>query len=339
MPDWGNRERVSESLTAERLREIEGNQAQIGRMWSQQDQPNPATPEQRTPEEIVGEVLLSAQRAAEAIIEDARQEASRIAAESGRDASPILGEANRMLEEAKSVYREAQVTLEQARLQAETLVEAARAERQQLVADSVSAAEQRRAELDAENRRLGQAIHDLRAEWMARAGEALARLDRIAQMADSTEEPRELTATSDERERALHPDEAEPDVASDLQSRLADSGYSSATRDSDGAAESPGPDAYDGRHDPPDTAGAGSPESGESRDGSGAANGQPSVEPFGAQPSSDFDPVYDPAAPSPVASDRPAREQISGDEDTIWIRRDWDLRDIPRSSDPPDATT
>jgi hypothetical protein len=358
VPDWGNRERPSESLTAERLREIEGSQAQINRLWSQQQdrESSPAGPEQRSPEEIVGEVLMSAQRAAEAIIENARKEASRIAAESGRDATPVLSEANRVFEEAKSVYRDAQVTLEQARLQAEALVEAARAERQQLVADSVSAAAQRRAELDAENRRLGQAIHDLRAEWVARAGEALARLDRIARMADSSEDTRELTAITDEldRDRA----EAEPDVASDLQSRLSETG-------SAGSLEVDDSSPYRDPQTPQGPGVSGAPETREGWAGEGAANGDPGVESFGAEPSTGvdraglhqvgfdqtgfnqagldqtgfgqdgFDEARDPV-PGSVASEPAAREPTSDEDEPVWVRRDWDLRDLPRSK-PPDA--
>jgi hypothetical protein len=194
MPDWGNRERVSESLTADRLQEIERSQAELADIWSSQQERDspPGAAAQPSAEEIVGKALLSAQRTADMIVERAREEAARLAAEAGREASPILASAHRTLEEAKTLYREAQMTLEQARLQAAAIVEAAQVERQQLIADSVSAASQRRVELDDENRRLGKAIHDLRAEWVSRASDALARLDRIAALAGSTAEEQPL---------------------------------------------------------------------------------------------------------------------------------------------------
>lgn len=252
MPEWRHREHVSESLAAERLQEIERSQAEIAGMWTSQRERESElqAPEEPSAEELVGKALVAAQKAAELILERAREEAARLAADAGREASPILATANRTLEEAKALYREAQMTLEQARLQAEALVEAAKIERQQLISDSVSAAAQRRIELDDENRRLGKAIHDLRAEWVTRASEALARLDRIAALAGSTEGQPALGAITDEIVARLRPengDSGEPNFASDLHARLPESGagpypplpHDPSTSQREGASQAP----------------------------------------------------------------------------------------------------
>ena len=134
----------------------------------------------RSPEEIVGEVLVSAHRAADSLIEQAQRDAARAAADARRETLPVLAQAQRTLEEAGRIHRDAQATIAEAQLQADALLESARAERERLIATAVADAERRRSELEVDNMRLETAIKGLRSEWAGRAATALARLEGIA---------------------------------------------------------------------------------------------------------------------------------------------------------------
>jgi F0F1-type ATP synthase membrane subunit b/b' len=135
--------------------------------------------ERRTAEEVVGEVLVTAHRAAESMIEKAQRAAAWIEAGARRDALPITANAQSVLEEAQRLHVEAQTALEDARRQADELLQVAREERERLVGDWTSEAERRKDCLEADNMRLEAAIKGLRAEWVGRAAEALARLEEI----------------------------------------------------------------------------------------------------------------------------------------------------------------
>lgn len=228
MSERRDQTRGTDALSAERIREIAGMQVELSRRLAEQEHREARAEhvEPRSPEELVGEALLTAHRAAEVVLENARQEAAQIAAEAGRDATPVLAEAHRTLEEARALYREAQQTLERANVQVEALLADAREERRRLMDDSLRAVEERRAELDRENARLGEAINDLRTEWVSRAAEALARLDEIALVAGSTEDRLAIAGVHEEVDDrpADRSDAASDDVALDLHSRLSESG-------------------------------------------------------------------------------------------------------------------
>ncbi len=134
----------------------------------------------RTPEELVGDVLVSAQRAAEGIVEQAHVEAGAIAAAARRDVTPLLGEAKEALRQASALHHEAVTAVEGARAEAASILDAAKSEREELIAGAVAEATRRRSELELSNARLETAIKGLRTEWAGRAAEALARLEGIA---------------------------------------------------------------------------------------------------------------------------------------------------------------
>jgi cell division septum initiation protein DivIVA len=171
----------------------------------------------RSPEEIVGDVLMTAHRAADGVLEKAQQDAAWAAAEARRETLPVLADAQRILENAERLHRDAQATVAEARLHADALLEAARGEQEQLLAGVAS----RRAELEVDNMRLAAAIKGLRLEWAARAAEALARLDGIGLEAGPS--PGEADA---DRSGALGLGERagshDRELARDLQSRLSE---------------------------------------------------------------------------------------------------------------------
>ncbi len=223
-PQEPGQTRDDTASSADGLREVAAKQEEIARLRSEQQalQGRLERGGRRSPEELVGEALMAAHRAAEAVLEGARHEAAQVVAEARREAAPILGDAYRVLDETSALHREAQLAVERARLQAEALLEAAQAEHVRLIASSVSAAEQRRAELDSENTRLSKAINDLRAEWVKRANDALARLDKITLAARPSAETKALSGTPPHAEGAAAAEGLDADVALDLQSRLPD---------------------------------------------------------------------------------------------------------------------
>jgi len=178
----------------------------------------------RSPDEVVGEVLMTAHRAAESMIDKARREAESVLSQAQSDTLPILTDARRTLEEAGRLHDDARAIVERAHSEAHAVLSAARAERERLVAESVGEAAQRRAELEVENLRLETAIKSIRTEWAGRAAEALARLDGIGVESgpDPADTPSVVTA------RAGHgPSQAgstgtsqKSDVVDDLRSQL-----------------------------------------------------------------------------------------------------------------------
>jgi hypothetical protein len=186
--------------------------------------PSPAAEaQQRSPEEVVGEVLITAHRAAESMIEKARREAEAVLAQARNGTLPIFADARRALEEAGRLHDDARAIVERARTEARAELSAARAERERLIGDSVGEATQRRAELEVENLRLETAIKSLRSEWVGRAAAALARLDGIGleSAPHPTDAPSPVTTPAghgpDQRSAgALH----EREVVDELRSQL-----------------------------------------------------------------------------------------------------------------------
>ena len=178
----------------------------------------------RSPEEVVGEVLISAHRAAESVIEEARRVAASIETRARRDAAPILTEAQRALAEARWLRREARGTLEEATQQADAILQQARAERKRLIESSTADAERRRAELEAANMRLETAIKGLRSEWAGRAAEALARLEGVALdpglPAEGSTQLGSLDAELDSAEDERAAPRSASEVADELHARL-----------------------------------------------------------------------------------------------------------------------
>ena len=243
------------------LEEVNASHEQIARLESAQaaleDRLQSAA--RRSPEEIVGEVLLTAQQAAEAILEKANQDAAAVAGAAHRDITTILADARATLERTSHLHQDAQAAVEQARVQADAILDSARAEREQLIAEAVSAADRRREELEASNLRLETAIKGLRNEWASRAAEALARLEGIGLERPAVEDARlepgpstqadGLEAASDAGEAAAAPVElaatseapgssetgGEPEAAPsgyDLDTRRWESGWESSEPDS-----------------------------------------------------------------------------------------------------------
>ena len=111
------------------------------------------------------------------MIDRAEADGARILAEARDRVAPILADAERERDEAGRLRREAEATVEGARRQSTTLIEMARAEREQLLADALGDLKLQRAEVEAERARLDKAAKDLRRGWAGFMTEALARLD------------------------------------------------------------------------------------------------------------------------------------------------------------------
>jgi cell division septum initiation protein DivIVA len=140
--------------------------------------------QRRTPEEILGEVLIAAHQAAETMLEQARYEASQAASEARQAVTPLLDAAQRALTDASRLQEEVRAALQQAERDADTMREKAEAERHRVLEDALSGARKRRDELDAENARIERAIGDFRAEWTRLAIDALAGLDKLGLESD-----------------------------------------------------------------------------------------------------------------------------------------------------------
>ena len=210
----------------ELLAAIKASQEEIARLDLSQPDLEEQLTQSRSAEEIVGEVLLTAHRAADGLLEKARQDAASVIADARRETLPVLAEAQRTLEEAGRLQRDAQAMFAQARLHAGALVESARAERERLIADTLADAEQRRRELERDNVQLETAIKRIRSEWAERAAQALARLDGIALEAgpppqeqldsiDARASREEINSGADESESPLG-----GEVVRDLHARL-----------------------------------------------------------------------------------------------------------------------
>jgi cell division septum initiation protein DivIVA len=133
----------------------------------------------RTPEEILGEIILTAHRAADEVRSDARHDADLIVIEAQTEAMRVVTDAERRREESEQLQRDAEATIEAARQQALLVGNEARAEREQLIADAIAEATLARDDLDAEAKRLEAAIEGLRAEWIGFVRDGLARLEAI----------------------------------------------------------------------------------------------------------------------------------------------------------------
>jgi hypothetical protein len=201
------------------LAEVESSRDGMARLQTPRDpgEGELGDADHRSPEEIVGDVLVTAHRAAEAVIENAQRDAAWIETTARREALPIVAEAQRMLEDARRLHGEAEQALVEAHREANAVLEAAQAERGSLIASWTTDAERRRAELEAAGMRLETTIRDLRAEWIERIGEALALLDGLEVETDPPS-----------------PDEAAPvDVMQDLHPRIAETSEGTASSLSD----------------------------------------------------------------------------------------------------------
>ena len=185
------------------------------------------SPEHRSPEEIVGAVLVTAHRAAEAVIEKAQLDAESITAEAHREAAPIISEARRTLDDARRLRDEATDAVEQARLEAERLLEASRETREHLLADLTAEGEQRQSELEAACARLETTLRNVRAEWTGRIATALSQLDSLD--LETTLSSEIAGTTSREPRSELEPgpgghERRSTDVMHDLRSRILERG-------------------------------------------------------------------------------------------------------------------
>jgi cell division septum initiation protein DivIVA len=183
------------------LNEVRASQQEIARLGSAQESRDGAPDQTRSPEEMVGEVLITARRVAEEMIAKATAEADEIATAARRDATPTLAEAEAVLERASTLYREAHTFVRHAQTEAASIVDAAREERERLISGAMSEATRRRTELELSNARLETAIKDLRTEWAGRAIDALVRLEGLGLDAVSSpgeaSEPAELAAATE----------------------------------------------------------------------------------------------------------------------------------------------
>jgi hypothetical protein len=133
----------------------------------------------RSPQEVVGDVLVTAHRAAASVLAEARRQAAHEQEASQRETLAILAKARTLLDQAASTHRNAQSAAADAHARAEGVIAAGEVEANARVARATEAAAGRQAQLEIENARLETAIKGLRSEWVGRAAEALARLERV----------------------------------------------------------------------------------------------------------------------------------------------------------------
>ena len=186
------------------LSEVKATQAEITRLESSQESHDGHRDEARSPEALVGEVLLTARRVADEILAEAHAEARAITVAARRDAAPTLTEAHSTLQRAAALHHQAHAVVSQAQAEAALILDSARAERDQLIAGAMSEATRRREELELSNARLETAIKDLRTEWAGRAIDALVRLEGLG--LDASPSPDETAGRPAELE-----DESEPE--------------------------------------------------------------------------------------------------------------------------------
>jgi hypothetical protein len=159
----------------------------------------------RSAQEIVGDVLVTAHRAAESVIEEARRQAAQEQDAARRETLQMLARAQELLDEAAATHRDAEAVVADSAGRAQAVIEAGEAEANARVASATELAARRQAQLEVENARLETAIKGLRNEWVGRTAEALARLDRL-------DPGRSLEAAA--------PDKASGEVVDDLQTRV-----------------------------------------------------------------------------------------------------------------------
>ena len=169
----------------------------------------------RSVQEVVGDVLVTAHRAAESVIEEARRQAAHEQEAARGETLQILARARELLDAAAATHRDAQAVVADSHAQAQAVIEAGEAEANSRVERATESAARRQAQLEVENARLETAIKGLRNEWVGRTAEALARLDRL-------DPGRSLeTAT---------PDPASGEVVHDLQTRVQETRTGTASR-------------------------------------------------------------------------------------------------------------
>jgi hypothetical protein len=194
--------------TIERLQaEVRAAQEEVGRLQAAQAklEEELKVAMSRSAQEVVGDVLVTAHRAAESVIEEARRQAAHEQEASRRETLAILAKARTLLDEATSTHRNAESAVADAHARAQAVIAAAEVEANARVARATEAAAVRQAQLEIENARLETAIKGLRNEWVGRAAEALARLDRV-------DPGRALGASA--------PDASSAEVVQDLQERV-----------------------------------------------------------------------------------------------------------------------
>jgi hypothetical protein len=194
--------------TIERLQdEVTAGQEEVARLQAAQVklQDELKLAARRSAQEIVGDVLVTAHRAAESVIEEARRQAANEQEAARHQALQLLARAQELLAEATATNRDAQAVVADGRARAQALIAAGAAEANAHVASATESAARRQAQLEVENARLETAIKGLRNEWVGRAAEALARLDRV---------------DSDRPLGAAAPQAASGEVVQDLQTRV-----------------------------------------------------------------------------------------------------------------------
>ena len=150
-------------------------------------------------------MLVTAHRAAESVIEEARRQATHEQEAARRETLQMLARAQELLDEAAATHRDAEAVVSDSHTRARAVIEAGEAEANARVASATESAARRQAQLEVENARLETAIKGLRNEWVGRTAEALARLDRL-------DPGRSLAAAAS--------DEASGEVVDDLQTRV-----------------------------------------------------------------------------------------------------------------------
>ena len=168
--------------TIERLQtEVAAGQDEVARLEAAQaklrDELKVAA--RRSVQEIVGDVLVTAHRAAESVIEEAHRQAAQEQEAAHVETLQILARARELLDAAAATHRDAQAVVADAHARAQAVIEAGEAEANARVASVTESAARRQAQLEIENARLETAIKGLRNEWVGRTAEALARLDRL----------------------------------------------------------------------------------------------------------------------------------------------------------------
>ena len=205
--------------TIDRLQtEVTAAQDEVARLQSAQAklQEELKVAARRSVQEVVGDVLVTAHRAAESVIEErARRQAAHEQEAARGETLQTLARAQELLDEAAAAHSDADAVVANSHTSAKAVIEAGEAEANLRVERATESGTARQAQLEVENARLETAIKGLRNEWVGRTAEALARLDRL-------DPGRSLeTAT---------PDPASGEVVHDLQTRVQETRTGTASR-------------------------------------------------------------------------------------------------------------
>jgi hypothetical protein len=134
----------------------------------------------------VGEVLVTAHRAAETLREEAEQKVQQAVAEAEaearRRAESLVAEAEQARDAGARAREEAALALSEAEHRAAELVDSAKAEREQLLASAVGDLAGVRAELEAEVERLRAEIDGSRSRWASFLHESLMHLEGLSNL-------------------------------------------------------------------------------------------------------------------------------------------------------------